>query len=84
MLNICASSTGEQAAARPVITSSLSLLGLVRQLATVERRWFREQAGGQLLEPMYGPFQAQADFEDTDPSEAASGPRAAPRGVASR
>ena len=53
LLNICAGLTGEQLASRPVASSSLSLLGLVRHVAKVERIWFRQRAAGQAVEPMY-------------------------------
>jgi uncharacterized damage-inducible protein DinB len=53
LLNICAGLTGEQLASRPVTSSSLSLLGLVRHVAKVERIWFRQRAAGQAVEPMY-------------------------------
>ena len=71
LLNICAGLTGEQLAARPLASSNLSLLGLVRHLAWVERTWFRERAQGQQLEPMYGPALGKdTDFDDLDPAEA--------------
>ena len=37
----CQGLTGEQLARRAVAPSSLSLLGLVRHMAEVERAWFR-------------------------------------------
>jgi len=37
----CAGLTGEQLAERPVPSSQLSLLGLVRHMAANERIWFR-------------------------------------------
>ena len=46
LLNICAGLTAEQLAERPVPPSSLSLLGLVRHMAKVERIWFRQRAAG--------------------------------------
>jgi hypothetical protein len=51
----CAGLTGEQLAECAVPPSNLSLLGLVRHMAKVERRWFRERIAGQELEPMYAP-----------------------------
>jgi hypothetical protein len=51
--------------------SNLSLLGLVRHMAKVERKWFRERIAGQVLEPMYDPALGKdADFEDLDPERA--------------
>jgi uncharacterized damage-inducible protein DinB len=65
LLNICAGLSGEQLASRPVPSSSLSLLGLVRHLAKVERIWFRQRAAGQPVEPMYDPARGKdADFDD--------------------
>lgn len=71
LLNVCAGLTGEQLAARPLPSSSLSLLGLIRHLAKVERIWFRQRAAGQAVEPMYDPsLGSDADFERTDPAAA--------------
>jgi hypothetical protein len=67
----CAGLTGEQLATRSVPPSNLSLLGLIRHLAKVERKWFRERIGGEDLEPMYdAALGDDADFEDLDPSRA--------------
>jgi hypothetical protein len=67
----CAGLTGAQLAECAVPPSNLSLLGLVRHLAKVERAWFRERIGGQELEPLYDPaLGADADFEDLDPNRA--------------
>jgi uncharacterized damage-inducible protein DinB len=71
LLNICAGLTGEQLASRPLASSNLSLLGMVRHLAWVERTWFRERAGGQQFPPMYDPALGEnTDFDDLDPAEA--------------
>jgi uncharacterized damage-inducible protein DinB len=43
----CAGLTGDQLVIRPVPSSTLSLLGLVRHMAEVERAWFRRRVGGQ-------------------------------------
>jgi hypothetical protein len=43
----CQGLTGEQLARRAVPPSSLSLLGLVRHMAEVERAWFRRRVAGQ-------------------------------------
>jgi uncharacterized damage-inducible protein DinB len=65
LLNICAGLTGEQLASRPLPSSNLSLLGLVRHLAKVERIWFRQRAAGQHVEPMYAESRGRAaDFDD--------------------
>jgi uncharacterized damage-inducible protein DinB len=71
LLNICAGLTGEQLATRPIGSSSLSLLGLIRHLAKVERIWFSEHAAGLRVEPMYDPSRGKAaDFDDAQAAEA--------------
>jgi uncharacterized damage-inducible protein DinB len=71
LLNICAGLTGDQLASRPIPASSLSLLGLVRHLAKVERIWFRQRAAGQPVEPMYDPSLGKdTDFDDGTAAEA--------------
>jgi hypothetical protein len=47
LLTKCQGLTGEQLARRAVPPSTLSLLGLVRHLANVERSWFRRRAAGE-------------------------------------
>jgi hypothetical protein len=68
-LNICAGLTGEQLATRPIPTSKLSLLGLVRHLAKVERTWFRIRAAGHEVPPLYAPG-TDDDFDLVDPDDA--------------
>jgi hypothetical protein len=64
-LNICAGLTADQLALRPLPSSTLSLLGLVRHLAKVERVWFRLRAAGEEIEPMFSPDLAKdTDFDD--------------------
>jgi uncharacterized damage-inducible protein DinB len=71
LLNICAGLTGEQLASRPLTSSNLSLLGLVRHMAKVERIWFRHRAVSDPVAPMYDPVLGKdADFDDLDPAEA--------------
>jgi hypothetical protein len=71
LLNICAGLTGEQLARRPIPSSNLSLLGLIRHLAKVERTWFRQRAAGQPVPPMYDPARGKdADFNDAVAAEA--------------
>jgi Protein of unknown function (DUF664) len=67
----CAGLTGEQLAERAVPPSGLSLLGLLRHMAKVERTWLRERVGAEPVESMYDPaLGVDADFEDTDPARA--------------
>ncbi|MDX6298695.1 MAG: hypothetical protein QOI51_2552 [Nocardioidaceae bacterium] len=69
----CAGLTGDQLAECAVPPSNLSLLGLLRHMAKVERSWFRERIAGQSLEPMYDPeLGVDADFEDLEPGRAAA------------
>jgi hypothetical protein len=67
--NICAGLTGEQLVQRAVPPSNLSLLGLVRHMAKVERTWFRQRAAGEAVGAMYDPAKGKdADFDDLVPS----------------
>ena len=70
LLNICAGLTGEQLASRPLPPSALSLLGLLRHLAKVERIWLRQRAAGEAIEPLYGGPGAPDDFRDIDADDA--------------
>ena len=71
LLNVCAGLTGAQLAARPLASSTLSLLGLVRHLTKVERTWLRIRAAGQAVPPVFDPALGKDhDFEATDPGEA--------------
>jgi hypothetical protein len=72
LLMKCAGLTGEQLAARAVPPSRLSLLGLIRHSADVERSWFRRQMNGEDVGYLYWRHDApEAAFEDADPSTAA-------------
>ena len=72
LLDLCAGLTGEQLATRALEPSGLSLLGLVRHMAKVERTWFRQRVAGQPVGPMYDPgLGKDADFDDLDPAQAA-------------
>ncbi len=71
LLNICGGLTGEQLAARPLPSSQLSLLGLVRHLAKVERIWLRQRVAGQDVEPLYdAALGRDHDFEDVRAEDA--------------
>ncbi len=73
LLQICAGLTAEQLASRPIPPSNLSLLGLVRHMAKVERIWFRQRASGQPVGPLYDPeLGKDADFNALDPASAES------------
>ena len=59
----CQGLTGEQLVERAVAPSSLSLLGLVRHMAEVERSWFRRRFGGQ---PEIGDLYCSDEVPDGD------------------
>ncbi len=56
----CADVPVDRLAERSVPPSNLSLLGLVRHMANVERRWFRRRFAGEDAPPLY----ASADDRD--------------------
>ena len=71
----CSELTPEQLAARPLPTTVLSLLGLVRHLADVERSWFRRGFAGEDAPPIYYDRDTDPDGDivpppDADPAEA--------------
>ena len=70
----CAGLTGEQLASRPLPTTELSLAGLIRHMAAVERWWFRIHFLGQKsLEILYETEEDRdSDFHaaDADSAEA--------------
>ncbi len=73
LLNICAGLTADELATRPLPRSNLSLLGLVRHLAKVERTWFRIRAAAEPIEPLYDPALGKDhDFDGLDPADAAA------------
>jgi len=69
LLRKCAGLTGAQLAERAVPPSSLSLLGLIRHMAKVERTWCRIRFAGQDVEPLFP--RRDEDFDDIDPARAA-------------
>jgi hypothetical protein len=65
----CAGLTPEQLATRAVAPSTLSLLGLVRHLADVERAWFRRRLAGEDAPPLYySDDDPDGDFDNVDPA----------------
>jgi uncharacterized damage-inducible protein DinB len=67
----CAGLTGEQLAARAVPPSSMSLLGLVRHMADVERSWFRRWVAQEQVDQLYSSSaNPDGDFDDLDPADA--------------
>lgn len=67
----CAGLTGEQLVLRAAEPSTLSLLGLVRHLADVERSWFRRRFAGEQIDPLFWTDASpDGDLDDTDPAAA--------------
>jgi uncharacterized damage-inducible protein DinB len=68
----CEGLGAEQLRQRAVPPSTLSLLGLVRHMADVERGWFRQVFLGEDVPDLYDRFADEdADFNDVDQAEPA-------------
>ena len=65
----CAGLTPEQLRLRPIPSTNLSLLGLVRHLAAVERSWFRQDVAGEDVPALYY-TRAEPDRDIDPPPEA--------------
>lgn len=66
----CAGLTPEQLRRRPVPPSTMSLLGLVRHLADVERGWFRRGVAGENAPPIFwSEGNIDGDFDDVDAAD---------------
>jgi uncharacterized damage-inducible protein DinB len=73
LLTKCAGLTAEQLKLRSVQPSSLSLLGLLRHMAEVERSWFRIRAAGEQLPALYcSDTNEDGDFDDVAEADAAA------------
>jgi uncharacterized damage-inducible protein DinB len=70
LLTKCAGLTGEQLCERASPPSTLSLLGLLRHMAEVERGWFVNEWHREIGEIYCTPDDPEADFERTDPEQA--------------
>lgn len=71
LLSKCAGLTADQLKLRTVEPSSLSLLGLVRHMAEVERSWFRRRFAGEQVDFLYfSETNPDADFDDLDTANA--------------
>jgi hypothetical protein len=65
LLTKCAGLSAEQLAERPISPSNLSLLGLVRHMAEVERGWFRRRFAAEDVGRLYiNEEHPDADFDD--------------------
>ena len=72
----CAGLDADGLARRSVPPSNLSLLGLVRHMAKVERTWFRRRLAGLDAPPLYGAGDADFDSAVPDPEVVAEAWRA--------
>ena len=71
LLHKCAGLTGEQLAVRPVPPSDLSLLGLIRHAAEVERMWLRRRFAGETVAGVYYKTPRDgSDLRDVEPERA--------------
>lgn len=71
LLSKCAGLTAEQLRSRSVEPSSLSLLGLVRHMAEVERSWFRTRFAGEPVGYLYcSDADPDAEFDHVDTADA--------------
>jgi uncharacterized damage-inducible protein DinB len=66
----CAGLSQEQLRERSVAPSTMSLLGLVRHMAHVERVWFRLVLNGEDVPRLYKTSGPDADFNDVDTASA--------------
>jgi uncharacterized damage-inducible protein DinB len=68
----CAGLSDEQLRTRAVPPSTLSLLGLVRHMADVERNWFRRVLGGEDVPGLYWTDDdVDGDFDNVDTADVA-------------
>jgi uncharacterized damage-inducible protein DinB len=69
----CAGLTGEQLKTRAVPPSTMSLLGLVRHMADVERVWFRRRIAGEEIPALYwSDASPDGDFDEVADADAAA------------
>jgi uncharacterized damage-inducible protein DinB len=68
----CADLSDEQLRERAVAPSNLSLLGIVRHMAEVERNWFRPVLGGEEMRTIFAPdLDWEAAFRDVGTADVA-------------
>lgn len=63
----CQGLTGEQLASRPIPSTTMSLLGIIRHLADVERWWWRHRVAGEDVASLYDD---DAEWGPLDPATA--------------
>jgi len=69
----CAGLTAEQLKQASADPSNLTLLGLVRHMAEVERAWFRQRVAGEPIEGIFSsPDNFDGDFDDVADADAES------------
>jgi uncharacterized damage-inducible protein DinB len=72
LLAVCDGLRADQLVQRPLPSSRLSLLGLVRHLTKVERTWLRIRAAGEDVQPVFDPALGKDhDFEHLVAADAA-------------
>jgi Protein of unknown function (DUF664) len=73
LLTKCVGLTADQLRSRSVPPGNLSLIGLVRHLAEVERWWFRVCVDGAKLDDIFcTPDNLDGDFDDVDTADVAA------------
>jgi uncharacterized damage-inducible protein DinB len=73
LLTKCRGLSDEQLKARSAPPSSMSLLGLVRHLADVERNWFRRALAGEDIAPLYySTADPDGEFDDVKSADVAA------------
>ncbi len=73
LLAKCAGLSADDVRRRPIPPSSLSLLGLVRHLADVERVWFRRRVAGQQIDDLFfTEEEPDRDFDGAATADAAA------------
>ena len=72
LLSKCAGLTADQLRRRAVEPSTLSLLGLVRHMAEVERSWFQRRVAGREIDFIYCDLDnnPDGDIDDVDQADA--------------
>jgi hypothetical protein len=71
LLTKCAGLSGAQLKQAAVPPSNLTLLGLVRHMAAVERWWFRSNAAAEQVDQLYwSDASPEGDFEDVEGADA--------------
>mgnify|MGYP000847455221 CR=1 FL=1 len=65
----CEGLTAEQLAARPIPSTTMSLLGIIRHMAEVERHWWRIRVAGEDVPSLYVD---DAEWGPLDPATAAA------------